>query len=779
MACLVLLAAGSVQAQSADQAESLEVIAVEAESPDRITLKPPQQVLETIVVTAQKRRKSLQDVAISVQAFDGETLDALSIYEMADLQRITPGMTINTSLGFLVTFLRGIGTDAVTAADPSVATYVDGIYFPFAPDLSQNFGMVERVEVLKGPQGTLFGRNAVGGAIVSQTRNPEFDGIHFDVHAEMASFDAQLARLYGNVPLTSRLAVNATAALFGTDNFYTGSQGTPPRAIPRDGGHDGRVKLRWQPLEALDIQLAASQRDVRGGRYLVGFNAAPSQLGTAFGIEAQTGSHGVLDARTEGASRNAVVYGDLLFEAPHFDVRLLASDQSMNTYGTRDFDGSPQSLVNLEAVSQYIEARSMELQFISHSGFGPDWIEWIAGAYLFRAEQGLGSASFYFGGADLGEGTLGGRALPAGLLSVLSAGAGSGPDGGLNLVGLIGTDSRSLFAESTFSLRSGLDLTLGARYQIEERWVLQSNVGTRNGDGTYSVLHDFSDQATDANGEPYPSHSIDRALSPKVALQWRPVDADLMLYASWQTATKAATYNTLNIYDSPDYVRPERLRAWELGVKSVSAQGHLRINAAAFDYDIEDLQQIYVSIFAGGLTSLQNAARGRIHGIDVDLAAQLWPSRIDQLSLTAGAAWVQARYAAFPDASGFDEQGHFRSDQDYSGNRIVRTPEFSASAMLNKLWMTGSGALGAGLDVYYSSAIHYEPSNRPLTRQRGYWLLGARVGYLFARWNLRLSASVRNLSNTGYFAGLVVNDFGFQPSLAPPRIWALQLNWGF
>ncbi len=751
-------------------------------SPAEVTqqpVRPPPQALETIVVTAQKRRQSLQDVALSVQAFDGETLDALSIYEMADLQRITPGMTINTSLGFLVTFLRGIGTDAVTAADPSVATYVDGIYFPFAPDLSQNFGAVERVEVLKGPQGTLFGRNAVGGAIVSHTRNPEFDGVHLDLHAEMASFDARLARIYGNLPLTETWALNIATAVFATDNYYTGSQGIPPRAIPRDGGHDGRVKLRWQPMETLDIKLVASRRDVRGGRYLVGFNAAPSQLGTAMGIQPQTGYHGELDARTEGGSINQVVYGDLLLEAPWFDLRLLASDQSMDTHGTRDFDGSPESLANLEAISQYIDARSAELQMISHAAAGPDWLEWIAGVYLFRAEQGMGSASFYFGGSDLGEGTLGGQALPAGLLTLLASTSAQAPDGGLNLVGLTGTDSRSVFAEATVSLRSWLDLTLGARYQSEERWVVKSTVGSRNSDGSVRTLQDFSDQASDADGKPYPTRDTDRALSPKIALQLRPFATDTMLYASWQKASKAATYNTLGIYDSPDYVRPERLRAWELGLKTTSPDGHLRVNAAAFDYDIDDLQQIYVSIFAGGLTSLQNAARGRVRGFDIDLAAQLWPSRIDRLELSASAAWLHARYASFPAASGFDDQGYFRSDQDYSGNRIVRSPAFSASVLLSKAWWLQSGILGAGLDGYYSSATDYEPSNRPLTRQKAYWTLGARLGYLFTRWNLRLSVSVRNLGNTAYFAGLVVNDFGFQPNLAPPRTWALQLGWGF
>src|SRR5690606_32930753 len=137
---------------------------------------PRSRFIEEIVVTAQKREQNLQDVPVSVQAFSGELLDALGVTDQTDLQRITPGLNVTTQVSYVMTFLRGIGTDATIAAEPSVATYIDGIYYPFASNLAQNFGAVDRIEVLKGPQGTLFGRSATGGAIAIYTEEPDLDG---------------------------------------------------------------------------------------------------------------------------------------------------------------------------------------------------------------------------------------------------------------------------------------------------------------------------------------------------------------------------------------------------------------------------------------------------------------------------------------------------------------------------------------------------------------------------------------------------------------------------
>jgi iron complex outermembrane receptor protein len=126
-----------------------------------------------IIVTAQKREESIQEVPISIQAFTPETLDAKGIHSVPELTRVTSGLQFGSFAGFPLVFLRGVGTDVfLPTEDPSVTTYIDGIYIPMSQGVAQGLGGIERVEVLKGPQGTLFGRNSTGGAISIVTRKP-------------------------------------------------------------------------------------------------------------------------------------------------------------------------------------------------------------------------------------------------------------------------------------------------------------------------------------------------------------------------------------------------------------------------------------------------------------------------------------------------------------------------------------------------------------------------------------------------------------------------------
>jgi iron complex outermembrane receptor protein len=745
-------------------------------TPDR---KPANRLLEEIVVTAQKREENLQDVPVSVQAFSGEMLDALGITDQTDLQRVTPGLNVTSQVSYVMTFLRGIGTDATIAADPSVATYIDGIYYPFASNLAQNFGAVDRIEVLKGPQGTLFGRNATGGAIAIYTKEPQTDAVHGELMATIGSFNSQLYRAYANLPMGEHFAMNMTAVTSTTDGYYTGTRGTPAEPLPRDQTDGLRLKLRAQPTENLDIRLAAFWLQMYSGAGSTAFTATPSTLGTAQGVQPQPGYHGSVDAFAFAETDdNLVYYGSVAYAAPWFDVKLIGSDQRMDTAGIRDFDGSPQALSTFETPSQFIDAQSWELQFLSNDEAGPDWLQWILGAYDFKATNGFGELNFIINGIDLEEGRLAGQILPPAFVDFLR-GASGAPTGAINMSGLIGTDSRALFSQATFTFTDWLDLTLGARYQVEERFIVESTVGLENADGTQTPIADNSDNAADSDGNDYPAHDTQRNFSPKVSLQLRPFGGDTLLFLSWQKAVKAATYNTVAIYDVPDYVEPEHIEAVELGLKTTLFDGLVRFNGAVFDYDVKNLQTYYLSTLAGGVISFQNAGRASIVGADFDGTVQLFPSVIDNLALSGGAAWLKTQYRDFSNASGFDENGTFAQNQDYTGNQVIRTPKITTTLSLSKTWTPGSGPVEAVLDTYYTDDFFYEASNRSVSRQEAYWLLGARLSYLYERWDLRLTAGVRNLTDKRYTAGYFATDYGVQPSLAPPRSYSMQLIWTF
>ena len=765
---------------------SVPVIEVPASS-DEETRAPSEPVtsgiqrLDAIVVTAQKRAENLQDVPVSVAAFTGETLDELGINDHSELTNLIPGFNLIPGIGHAITFLRGVGTDAFLAADPSVSFYIDGIYFPLAVSQYQGFGGIERLEVLKGPQGTLFGRNATGGAINIYTRKPDFDEFHGELVSSADSLGGQFHRLYANLPVADTFAVNVSAFYDIRDNGYRGTVGTPPHELVPPIAQGLRVKLRWQPLDNLDVTFTGFKDVIEGEQETLNVNAKPSQLGRLLGITPQEGRTGSVDFPLASKVQNSVYYANLEYQAPWFDVRLMGNDQTLHGDGQTDMDGSPRPYFGIHAGDEMIDAQSAELQFLSNGEFGPAWLEWIAGAYYFRDVQGFASIDFVVGGANLEDGTLGGFALPSALTGLLrSAAGGVAPGGPLHLVALIGIDSKSVFSQATITATDWLKLTLGARYQVEEHRVVKSTIGVTYADGSDTVLMDYSNRAQDSDGNPYPTTDVNKALSPKVALELRPFGKDIMFYLSWQKALKASTYNALSLYDAPDYVKPEEIAAWEVGAKMTFFDGAARLNLAAFDYDITNLQGLYVSVLTGGVANFQNAGRAHVRGFELDGYTALLPQWVEDFGLLMNASWLDARYLEFANASGFDDAGYFRDGtQDYSGNRVIRSPEWSGYMALSKSWHAGHGSLEAAIDTYASAEIFFEPSNREATRFDAYQLYGARLSYLHHPSSLRVTAAVKNLSDASYVTHFGFTDFGVFPGYGPPRNYSVQLIWNF
>ncbi|MBD2858886.1 TonB-dependent receptor [Spongiibacter sp. KMU-158] len=733
------------------------------------------RLIEEVIVTSQKREQDVQDVPLAVLAFSGDRLDAMGITEQTDLQRITPGLNVTSQVSYVVTFLRGVGTDAVTAADPSVATYIDDIYYPFASNLAQNFGAVERIEVLKGPQGTLFGRNATGGAINVHTKDPDFDEFYGEFLSNRGSYNYQLDRLYTNIPITDSFAINLSAMYQVTDLLYEGTRGLDKDPFPKDRTRGYRIKARWQPSDYVDINLATFKLRLNGAGANVAFNADPSELGRLNGIEAQTGYKGSIDAPVYTQTEdNTVYYGDIKLNTPWFDIKLVGSDQRMDTAGVRDFDGSPEAISTFDTPSQYIDAQSAEIQLLSNGESGPSWMQWIVGGYYFEGVNGFETLNFIVNGIDLGAGQLAGIQLPDAFTNILNQANVLGVDGAINLSGLTGTDSYAFFAQTTFTLTDWLDITLGARQQVEEKYIYRSTVGLNNQDGSQTQIADNSNRATDSDGNPHPARDEQKSFSPKVSFEFRPLEQDMLFYLSWQEAVKSAAYNTVAIYDEPDYVAQEEITAWELGMKSTFFDGTVRFNAAVFDYDLANLQTPYISLFAGGVIAFQNAGAAKIRGAEFDGMVVLLPKLIDNLVLSGGMSYLDSEYLDFDNASGFDDDGNFQEDLNFTGNQVIRSPEVSGNIALSKTWGLSNGEIETTIDAYYTDSFYYEPSNRQNTVQDEYWLVGARVSFLYSPWDLRITGSVKNLLDEFYTNGIFVTDYGVQPSLAPPRTYSVQ-----
>lgn len=776
---LFALAAAGVQAQEAEPAPATvdSVIPVSPPPSDEPAAKPERQsqsrMIEEIVVTAQKREENLQSVPISIQAFSGENLDARGITDATSLQRITPGLTITQSVGFTLIYLRGVGSDAFLLGDPSVAYYIDNIYFPFAQGLAQEFGAVDRVEVLKGPQGTLFGRNAVGGAVNVLTKAPDFTEFSTHFESEVANYSVIKNRVHTNLPLADDLALSLTA-FYNTQDFYqsgaigstalnAGSEPDPIRS------RAARLKLRWAPTDDIDATVAGLRYKSKGAGTLFQLNAFPSPLARTLGVEPQTGYDGDLSEEVSQTIDNKVAYGDVKWSLPLFDLRLLGSDQFIDTGATYDYDGSPQAIVGFTGPKLFADVQSAELQVLSNDA-GPDNFKWIFGTYFFQSKSGYDGGLIQNVSAirDLSQAFLGQvpfDQLPSFLGDNLLTGSAI-------VYGKLGTRSIAYFAQGTLDMTDYVSLTLGGRYQDEERYIIEAYDGLQNPDGSATPIYPLDPSSNLLS-------TTTKSFSPKVSLDFHLFE-DTLLYINYQRATKSGTFNPLKLLQPVDYVAPEKTQAYELGLKRSFFGGLVNFASAAFYYDTKNLQVQYVSLLNGGVVTYESAKGAEVRGIDFDLTALVMPDSIDDLAVTLSGAYLDTQFTDFKNGSGFSETtGIFTVGNDFTGNRISRSPKFSGTATLSKTWSIPGGPLELAGDYYYNSGFFFTAQNTDVAKQDAYDLVGLRVSYLYEPWKLRGTIYGNNILDEKYQIGILQADFGTNVSLGSPVTYGLRLSWEF
>lgn len=766
----------STQAPVDPSAEVVETIplAAPAAAPDDVApQRPRSRLVEEIIVTAQKREENIQDVAVSVQGFSADFLDAKGVSDPAALPQITPGLTLGSQAGFSVTYLRGVGSEAYLTADPSVALYIDGVYFPFAHGSVQNFGALERIEVLKGPQGTLFGRNAVGGAINVLSKRPELDEFSVSVQTGYGTFSDWQNQVAVNLPLGDTLAL-------GIAGFYNRSElpmtGTiAGQQFPEELSRGVRARLRWMPTDSLDITISGLRLLQSGLSTLFALNSDPSPLSRLLGVQPQTGYDGAVDDPSYLKVSNSVAYGEGVWSTDWMDVKLIGSYQDIATAGRYDLDGSPVPIASLDAPRQFAEVKTAEIQFLSNeSSWGADKLTWILGGYWFSSDQGPSDVILRLVGLDLAEGSLLGLQLPAvsallrRIAEVAPGMANLIPTGGVYLKGILATESSAAFAQATYHMTDWMALTLGARYQYEERRIVESSASLATVGGRPIGLFDFERKSVSTE-----------SVKPKATIELRPFD-NTLVYLSYQEAIKGATFNVLNVYTQPDEVRPEEMVAYEVGVKTDFFDGLVRLNAAAFHYDITDIQVQFISLLAGGAVTFENAGGALVQGIDFDILAELFPDIIDGLVLTLGGAWLDAKYTDYTNGSGFSEPGRlFSGGNDYTGNRVTRTPEFSGFVDLSKTTYTSWGPIEIAADVYHNSGFFYLAQNTSFNEELAYTVVGARASMMYEPWNLRVTVFGKNLNNANYNLSRYIDDFGSLDAKAPTRTFGVRLNWTF
>lgn len=699
---------------------------------------PEQDGIQDIVVTAQKRAQSLQDVPISIAAFSDSVLTSANISEVADLGQIATNFSATkaTQSANLRLTIRGIGAPGNTATEPSVAAFLDGIYIPRPGSIVGSFLDIESVEVLRGPQGTLFGRNASVGALSLHSATPK-NAFSAHVTGEIGNADRYKLQGHINVPITDNVAVRVAAQGQRFGGYWTnrldGSQfggmdetaarvsfkgefGALTWIVRGDYSHsegDGFPNIDFDPTSISSAQLEAFQTALGG-------TLPDTKL---FDRKANQHTTADLEDRQWGVS------SDMSLDVNGYTIRLVNSYRDWkNDQLEGDLFFTPLPL--LSRVAHYrSKSQNHELQFISPQNELLDGrLDFVGGLYYFQEDFQIGEQVH----------------LSSQFCNVLVP-AGSQPacndllDKGQG-VGATDQDfaqtvkSFAVYGQATFKLADPLDLTLGGRWSKDEK------------DGHYIVTVNNPFATALRATENTPLSLDDDRFTWRASLNYKPTK-DLLFFANYSTGYKSGGFNSgggIPALGQRRIFARETVDNYELGAKTSWLDNALRINATLYRMDIKGFQD---RSFDGVSFVVKNAGSLRHQGLELDMV--LAPT--SRFSVNASLAYLDSKFTSYPNASGLPG---LEGTQELKGARATFAPEFTTS--FGAEWRGDIGSTGmewvlnGNMSLISDVNVGGVTDNNPQTIQDGYALLGARLTLNGPddRWSLAFFGN--NLTGKGY-----------------------------
>jgi iron complex outermembrane receptor protein len=713
--------------------------------PPSSSATPSSTGLGDIIVTAQRRAERLQNVPIAVTAVSSAALVNRGIATTQELQLATPTLVYTTTGQYAVPFLRGIGTDVVVpSSDASVATYIDGVYVANQVAGIVSLLGVDRVEVLEGPQGTLYGRNAVAGAInvITLTPSQQFEAAASGTYGNYDHFEGT-ARVSGEV--APNLFAGVYAAGSSRDSYLTLLHPAPVSGEPsRETNWGVRGKLIWQPSDIFHATALYEHGQSRGIEGPAFRNGQDNAVGFAFGGQAPD-EHYVVETDAAVYNRTKSDSGYIRLETflEPFSIVSTTGLRHFTNIAEDDIDATSANLVTQGVVPIISKQFSQEVQLQSPSG-SP--VSWILGGYYFHEHAGYDPLFTRFGPL-LGQ-----------------------PVDSQTTTALTNTNSFAAFGQATIpitAIAEGMKLTLGGRYTIDRK--------------SFDAQDQFFVGQFDAGGTPaggpilYPSgHKTWKQFTPKITLDYK--IGGTLLYASYSKGFKSGTYN-LSTPSSPGPVDPEKLDAYEVGIKSDMLGGKVRLNAAGYFYNFKDIQVQILSAngAGGGLTaSLQNAASARTYGLEGTLTGRI----SHDLTASFNAAWAHGTYTKFPGYAFYVPTlggvGNTSVSVDASGNRIQRLPTWLFGASADYSRNIGFGKLHLSVAWRHNSGFYWDAAE--YAKQRAFDVVNGSAGVSFAQDRLDVSVWAHNLTNTYYLNGSTPTPFGRLLSEAEPRMYGVTMS---
>jgi len=701
-----------------------------------------------IIVTAQRRAEAQVDVPISITNLSSDALKTASVQQLADIGKVTPALRFDFAGGFFQPTIRGIGTAVTTSGGGgNVGIYIDGFYSP--NPLAADFDLisVSSIQVLKGPQGTLFGRNTTGGAILVTTREPSTSGNALEGRVTYGRYNEAKAEAFANYVISDRVALS----LEGQYRRGDGWQRDVSNNDRRVGDYENwsfRLGLKAELTDTVDVLLRYKHGQVDDPSTMLASSLDTSDFGLGAPFGGVPGTYTTAKNRIASGSvpevfrsNTDVVQGTIRADLGFADLTSYSQYRSENSLMSQDLDYSGLDLFQL-GLPNLNETWSQELLLTSKAG---PKLQWTAGL-------------FYFQNSDT-------------YITYINNG-GNAPDQRIRLGGSSTTvKSYAAFLDATYEITPQFFVTAGARYSIDK------------------IVDAYWNQQFALTEMPVPNISNNK-LTPRVVLRYKPTDRT-SIYASFTKGYKAAISDVGGSCQIPDTnytcnrVKPEDINAYEVGFK-YEDRG-FSFEAAAFYYDYKNLQ---VSIYRTGTAEIINAATSEIYGLEGALHYQVTPA----FQINAGASYVHARYKRFNNAPVYVRCSELGEETAatcaVNGVSFVvvpttledvtmqRTPEFTGFVGARYETDLAGGELALSGNLFYSSSFFFGPSGVQF-EQGGYETLALR-----AQWNapddgFHVAVFGDNVTNSRYLTQAQYSSFGIGANWSKPVTYGVELGVKF
>lgn len=696
---------------------------------------------EDIVVTARKRGEALMNTPLAVTALDQSALEEASVASLDEVTNLVPNISITdnagdtSGVGFSAVYIRGIGqNDSSNGIDPGVGIYIDGLYYGRTIGGVMDLPDIAQIEVLRGPQGTLFGKNTMGGAVSVTSRRPGSE-TSFSASGTLGTDNRRNLDLSGDLRISDAVGLRVLFAKRLQDGYI-------PRPVAGDslGEEDAtitRAKLEINPSDSTTILLSGDYSRIKGSGAQVVNRIVNTALGGVWNnligrplgqsINPDAASPDLTVNRGESEHTNDLeswgISSLIETELSGVTVRSITGYRSYDSRVAVDQDGQP-IVFSANVYNNGSDQFSQELNLLG-TGFD-NRLNWLVGAFYF----------------DEVAQTLQNARVASPLIQQ-------------DLFSETRTDSFAVFGEATYKLTDRLSLTAGARYTLEDK---EFYTEIKCVTGNYITIVPACQAA--AAGTPNvfskaPTRARDswNSIDPRLILSYQ-ASEDVLVYGSYSTGFKSGGFNTrsTSVELSGISVEPEDLTAYEIGLKATLDDGRLRLRTAAFLYDYNKIQLTFSGTVVTGVneTVLANIGTAQYKGVEAEATWRPVP----RLTLGGAVGYLDARYTEI-DTAAASEIARLNNFTLNTNFKLPKAPEWTASANISYVTPIGRGDITWRVDYAYQSSSFNDIYNGADVATPAHALVNGRITYTAPNSLFSIAVYGKNLTDRRY----VVNGF--------------------